>query len=1001
MLKWLRSSRNNQSSPSGSKPESGKCQTNKPSQVQSPIVIEISSDDSNTSLADKTMESDDEPMAIAVVNRNKVILSSTDSAEAMEESIESIEEETVESSRTTPILQKSKVFNWYHHSAVANRNNYSIYGESDSSDEFTSSPNWYTRNQKKKKVKTYERPLLKSKMNRTKKGLPLAEEPLPRTEEPLPRAEEPLPQTEEPLPRTEECLPRAEEPLPQVEKPLPRTEEPLPQAKECLPQAVIQYKQMIAGIMVKIPVKPYPCQVAVMHKVIQGCTKEENCLLESPTGSGKTLALLCGVLAWHDHYTDYNEAAELYETNAKTGHASTSRMSISDVEYYGGEMTTSTTIRKTPHVPKIYYGTRTHRQIEQVVRELRKTDYKQKKMAILSSREHTCIQETTKNKTDLCNDLLDPTKHKRCPFYTDSNRKTLSSFAAAESRGLGAVWDIEDLVAIGKKEEACPYFAARSLADVADIIFCPYNYIIDPYIRETIQLDVQNQIIILDEAHNIEDICRDVASVNFRYDSLQNAALECEALTKQRAFDFDTYNTLKAYILNLSLFLEETNIYPIDGKLEDQSSPYWSGTELLELLNLRGLSQAVYSDFVIAAKTAIADCNKAKEDGRAQKSVKPIISSSTKIVLEQLMFAMRMINSREHINDYRACVYQTMVHDFNLITGDTWYAANNSPRIRKARMLKLICMNPGVIFAPLAESARSIILASGTLSPTASFESELRTKFAHVLNAAHVIPKDQVFATCISRGPNNESLRATYSSTRQWAFQDELGEVLLDVCESVPHGVLCFFSSYNMMNMQLERWVNNKVWDKILGIKKVFIEPRFAKQLALVMTEYRQIIKDTSNEPQNGITGALLLAVFRGKIAEGIDFRDNEARCVVTVGIPYAVLKDPVIDMKVKYNDRNVSKNLLTGTDWYNIQAFRALNQALGRCLRHANDWGAVLLVDERFLLQHNEKKLPKWIQTMWVKRDVYNLKEDLFNFINKQKLRERANKIGEAQEDT
>uniref|UniRef100_V9IH50 BRCA1 interacting protein C-terminal helicase 1 n=1 Tax=Apis cerana TaxID=7461 RepID=V9IH50_APICE len=39
-----------------------------------------------------------------------------------------------------------------------------------------------------------------------------------------------------------------------------------------------------------------------MNKLIQGCIKGENCLLESPTGSGKTLALLCGVLAWHDHY---------------------------------------------------------------------------------------------------------------------------------------------------------------------------------------------------------------------------------------------------------------------------------------------------------------------------------------------------------------------------------------------------------------------------------------------------------------------------------------------------------------------------------------------------------------------------------------------------------------------------------------------------------------------------------------------------------------------------
>ena len=30
-------------------------------------------------------------------------------------------------------------------------------------------------------------------------------------------------------------------------------------------------------------------------------------------------------------------------------------------------------------------------------------------------------------------------------------------------------------------------------------------------------------------------------------------------------------------------------------------------------------------------------------------------------------------------------------------------------------------------------------------------------------------------------------------------------------------------------------------------------------------------------------------------------------------------------------------------------QAFRALNQALGRCIRHKRDYGAIVLLDERF----------------------------------------------------
>jgi regulator of telomere elongation helicase 1 len=38
-----------------------------------------------------------------------------------------------------------------------------------------------------------------------------------------------------------------------------------------------------------------------------------------------------------------------------------------------------------------------------------------------------------------------------------------------------------------------------------------------------------------------------------------------------------------------------------------------------------------------------------------------------------------------------------------------------------------------------------------------------------------------------------------------------------------------------------------------------------------------------------------------------------------------------------------------TGQDWYSQQASRAVNQAVGRVIRHRHDWGAIILCDERF----------------------------------------------------
>lgn len=72
------------------------------------------------------------------------------------------------------------------------------------------------------------------------------------------------------------------------------------------------------------------------------------------------------------------------------------------------------------------------------------------------------------------------------------------------------------------------------------------------------QLDVTGHVIILDEAHNIEDICREVASVSFREDHLTAVASECESLMKQRAADSEIYGTLQTYSLKLVDFLKIT-----------------------------------------------------------------------------------------------------------------------------------------------------------------------------------------------------------------------------------------------------------------------------------------------------------------------------------------------------------------------------------------------------------------------------------------------------------
>src|ERR1700722_17259093 len=127
--------------------------------------------------------------------------------------------------------------------------------------------------------------------------------------------------------------------------------------------------------------------------------------------------------------------------------------------------------------------------------------------------------------------------------------------------------------------------------------------------------------------------------------------------------------------------------------------------------------------------------------------------------------------------------------------------------------------------------------------------------------------------------------------------------------------------------------------------------------------------KPTPRSPQ---TGAIFFAVYRGKVSEGLDFIDDNARAVIAVGIPYPAIGDQPIALKKDFNDRHAkTKNLLQGHQWYEAQAFRAIKQALGRCIRHRHDWGAVILLDHRFCQQSRTvSQLSKWmrkdVKTCW-----------------------------------
>ena len=95
--------------------------------------------------------------------------------------------------------------------------------------------------------------------------------------------------------------------------------------------------------------------------------------------------------------------------------------------------------------------------------------------------------------------------------------------------------DIEELHKLSQRHNYCPFYAAKSRAEVADLIFMPYNYLIDSNIRERFEINYSNAIIIFDEAHNIAPVAEDVSSFEIKAKFLETTLAELSGLTDAKS----------------------------------------------------------------------------------------------------------------------------------------------------------------------------------------------------------------------------------------------------------------------------------------------------------------------------------------------------------------------------------------------------------------------------------------------------------------------------------
>ena len=808
-----------------------------------------------------------------------------------------------------------------------------------------------------------------------------------------------------------------------------------------------QKKLNILGIEIYFPYEPYENQILYMKKVIEALQTRGMAGLESPTGTGKTLCLLCACLGYLKHLRE----ELIQDKNQKSEN---------------GQNKSEERIQ-----PIIYYTSRTHAQISNVIKELRKTVYRPIN-AVISSRDQSCVN-------DYINHYSGGILNLKCKYAKMKRECKYNRISENKSQGWSAYdgLTVDELKVKAKMYKFCPYFFEKDKSKHADIVFLPYNYIFDMKICSRSNFNLTNSILIIDEAHNLQDICCDSASVDINTNVLEEIINDLKSVeiyyeelesfggrppggsvdnynikTKDLKNEIYILNILKERIINFKL--ENKNFQKGQNpgiKLDTKSffdllfKSYKSNQISIQNFNFIQTNQTNQSE---------NDNNKEKENSEKENSedIEPELNwknitkhiSFLKIVEEfinndrgkgtlisiyvDFLTVLNLISENYFKNNSENEPLKLYVNSFRFYIEEETEIKNDSNKKNKKkfqfsnnkvtkRILHIFCFNPGIGFKEVMKNKFiSTIITSGTLAPIDSMESELKYNFDYKLENTHVIDDSQ-FNFCVLSSSPDKDIEFNFNKDNRTNENMilELGNIIAKLCEITPGGILVFFSSYYIMEEYIKEWTEKSIISEITKHKEFYQDRRDSKENKKILEKYE---KANSNRTNN--KGAILLSVCRGSCSEGMNFKDNMARLVIVVGIPYAMLYDAKVQLKKEFQDefnkllykdekyRNIKK--LSGSEWYSQNALKCVNQALGRVIRHANDYGAMLLIDSRYTYIVKKNYISLWmrnkcnIYNKFNKKNFYNDMKNFFekaeNFIKNKKLKNQNAQLNKKDDD-
>ncbi len=466
--------------------------------------------------------------------------------------------------------------------------------------------------------------------------------------------------------------------------------------------------------------------------------------------------------------------------------------------------------------------------------------------------------------------------------------------------------------------QTCPYEVMAISVKNADIIILNYNHVFDDTRRDVLfdwlEIDPENTILLIDEAHNLGDTVRSINSDTITMHAVDKAISEVNQFSGEK--DRIIARSAKDILSKIKRYMEKT----LDNWQNKKQGEDW-------------FDPRMFADFIYAD----GGLGLARDDSQN---------------VSDLLKLAQNVRNRKQKSSESADVFLGRIAEFlfmaHLAKDDSSYLPVKSMSEDRWLTLEIRSLDPSPVISGIADTVHATVMISGTLSPPDAYELYYFGKSgrAEILTIPNQFPKEKRLVLGAKNATTQSAYRNDAENRREIEFH------ISALIKGVSGNVAIYFTSYFMMDQYLEYC--ERMADE--SGKILYTEPRESKHVPDLLKRFFE----SGRSMEKGV----LLAVCGGKMSEGIDYYGEALKGAIVVGLPLAAFSEVQKLVNTYYQRKHgKEKGMFIA---YTLPAINKALQAIGRVHRSADETGVLVLCDARFSQEKRlgvRQHLPQWIR--------------------------------------